>query len=161
MVGTTRSPQKRSRAAGLSKQRTRVLAPVPRGSQLTTSKRPWPVRSSRSALLRTSSTPELPGPPGLKNIEPIRWSGLLARWRITESVIVGPPGRDQSSGTCTRAHCSPSPHAFQAMRSLTASAVGPGPAGAPAAGPASRPSTPIPPRSASARAVRRPSLATR
>src|SRR3954451_20131465 len=65
---------------------------------------------------RMKSTPELPGPPGLKNSDPIRFPGPLAICRMTARWILRPSGRDQSRGTRTRAHCRPSPHGFQAIR---------------------------------------------
>ncbi len=51
----------------------------------------------------------IPVRPGWMNSVPIRWPSLLARWRITASLIVRPYGRSQSSGTRIRAHCRPSP----------------------------------------------------
>ena len=92
--GSTTPAQKLASLRLLRKQCTRVLALVPRGSQLTTSKRPPPHGVER---LPDRPAPERrrcrPGPPGLMNIVPIRCSGLLARWRITARLIVRPFGR--------------------------------------------------------------------
>ena len=114
--------QKRSSLPGLRKQRTRVLALVPRGSQLTMSKRPPPIASTPSGSPFSSPRPVSPGPPGLMNAVPIRSSGLLARWRITARLIVRPLGRSQSSGTRIRAHCNSSlggSHAAQGIGAPT------------------------------------------
>jgi hypothetical protein len=77
-------------------------------------------------------TPETPGPPGLKNSDPIRRPRRLARRRMTFS------GRDQSNGTGTCARCSRAPGAapgqpVQAIRIVTAD-LGDGPGEAMAAG---------------------------
>ena len=53
------------------------LAPMPRGSQLTTSKRAN-ASSAPGGAVRRNSNPDTPGPPGLTNIEPIR-RGLVLR----------------------------------------------------------------------------------
>ena len=95
-----------------------VLSPVPRGSQLTTSKRPSPRRFSRGPMRLTVATPATPGPPKFTNSEPIRCAGLLAGRRITDSEIVRPSGCDQFSGTATRAHCSPPPAPCRASTRL-------------------------------------------
>ena len=76
MVGIDSPAQKRASLRWLRKQRTRVLALVPRGSQLTTSKRPPPNASSPSGSPCTRPTPVSPGPPGLMNSVPIRSLGL-------------------------------------------------------------------------------------
>ena len=70
--GSTAPAQKRASLRWLRKQRTRVLALVPRGSQLTTSKRPPPhgVEPGRVALHQADAA--VAGPPGLMNIVPIR-----------------------------------------------------------------------------------------
>jgi len=65
-AGNGTGPKNRDSAAVLAKQRAAVLALVPRGSQLTTSKRPPPSASSTSPWARRVLTPETPGPPGLK-----------------------------------------------------------------------------------------------
>src|SRR5918994_761081 len=104
----------------------RVLSPTPRGSQLTTSKRPRPKRLSLGPRRLTVATPATPGPPKFTNNDPIRCAGRLAGRRITDSEIVRPPGCDQSSGTATRAHCSPpgAPlHAFHAIGAAAAVAA--------------------------------------
>jgi hypothetical protein len=59
--------------------------------------------SMSSPPVRTSPTPLSPGPPGLARMVPIRWSGLLARCRITARVSWSPSGSDQSTGTGTSA----------------------------------------------------------
>ena len=92
MAGIEAPAQKRDSLRWLRKQRTRVLALVPRGSQLTTSKRPPPKASTPSGSPLTRPTPVSPGPPGLMNSVPIRCSGLLARWRISARLIVRPFG---------------------------------------------------------------------
>src|SRR3954454_18104349 len=68
-------------------------------------------------------TVALPGPPGLKNSEPIRSRGRLARCRATARWVWRPSGRVQSSGTRTRAHCVRSPQGFQAIRPREAEPV--------------------------------------
>jgi hypothetical protein len=85
-------------------------------SQLTMSKRPSPKASSPAPASVTASTPDWPGPPGLKNSEPIRCSGRLARWRITARLSLRPFGRAQSNGTRTSAQSSCSPQAVQTIR---------------------------------------------
>src|SRR3954463_11214085 len=74
------------------------------------SNRPEACSSSAWPRLGTVSTPESPGPPGLTNSEPIRCSGWLARWRITDKVICPEAGLAQSNGTGTVAHSSRGPH---------------------------------------------------
>ena len=121
-VGIEAPAQKLVSLRLLLKQRTRVLAQVPRGSQLTTSKRPSPNASIPSGSPCTRPTPVSPGPPGLTNRVPIRCPGLLARWRISANLIVRPFGRSQSSGTGIVAHCRSSPwglHSPQAIGSPT------------------------------------------
>src|SRR3954449_6202850 len=49
-----------------------MLCPVPRGSQLATSKRPPPKRSYLGPLPITVATPGTPGPPKLTNSDPLR-----------------------------------------------------------------------------------------
>ena len=66
-------------AAVLVTQSTGELPCVPRGSQPTMSKRPPPHASKSAPPVWTSSTPLSPGPPGLTNIDPIRFPGRLAR----------------------------------------------------------------------------------
>src|SRR5262245_34235351 len=122
VVGIASPAQKRDSLRWLRKHFTRVLALVPRGSQLTTSKRPPPHLSRSSPRPCSTPTPESPGPPGLKNIVPIRSSGSLARWRISASLIVRPLGRSQSSGTRIRAHFRSGPggsHSPQAIGAPT------------------------------------------
>ena len=70
--GSRRRPRSAPRSAGCGSTRTRVLALVPRGSQLTTSKRPPPTASNPSGSPCTRPTPVSPGPPGLMNSVPIR-----------------------------------------------------------------------------------------
>jgi hypothetical protein len=82
-------------------------------SQPTMSKRPCVIASRASPRLVISATPESPGPLGARNSDPIRCSGWLARWRITDSVMVGQPGWAQSSGTGTLAHSNWGPQAVQ------------------------------------------------
>src|SRR5918997_6000634 len=94
-----------SRSASLRKQFTGELAPVPLGSQPTTSKRP-PLHSSMSAPPSpTTVTPLWPGPPGLRNADPMRSCGRLARWRRTARSMCSPFGRSQSNGTESFPHC--------------------------------------------------------
>ena len=122
VVGIEAPAQKRDSLRWLRKQRTRVLRLVPRGSQLTTSKRPPPKASTPSGSPLTRPTPVSPGPPGLMKNVPIRSSGLLARWRISARRIVRPFGRSQSSGTRIFAHCRSSPagsHSPQAIGAPT------------------------------------------
>ena len=121
VIGTPSRPAKnRSWLRWSRKQRTRVLALVPRGSQLTTSKRPPPNASNPSGSPANTPTPVSPGPPGFMNIVPIRCSGLLARWRISARRIVRPFGRSQSSGTRIRAHCRSSPGGSQTPQAIGA-----------------------------------------
>src|SRR3954453_19865363 len=94
-----------SRSASLRKQVTGELAPVPRGSQPTTSKRP-PLHWSKSAPPSTTTvTPLWTGPPGLLNADPMRSCGRLARWRMTARSMCSPFGRSQSNGTESFPHC--------------------------------------------------------
>src|SRR3954469_7493567 len=94
-----------SRSASLRKQVTGELALVPRGSQPTTSKRP-PLHWSKSAHdSPTTVTPLAPGPPGLRNADPMRSCGRLARWRRTARSMCSPLGRSQSNGTDSFPHC--------------------------------------------------------
>ena len=70
-----------------------MLAPIPRGSNPTRSKRrATSVFFIRIASWEAISTPEAPGPPGLTNSDPMRWPGSLARSRETASCAVGPCG---------------------------------------------------------------------
>jgi hypothetical protein len=82
-------------------------------SQPTMSNRPSVIASRASPRVVISATPESPGPLGARNSDPIRCSGWLARWRITDSAIVRPPGWRQSNGTGTLAHSNCGPHAVQ------------------------------------------------
>src|SRR3954452_8685239 len=94
-----------SRSASLRKQFTGELALVPRGSQPTTSKRPPPHRSKSAPPSPTTVTPLAPGPPGLRNADPMRSCGRLARWRRTARSMCSPFGRSQSNGTDSFPHC--------------------------------------------------------
>src|SRR3954453_22083255 len=94
-----------SRSASLRKQFTGELALVPRGSQPTTSKRPPLHRSKSAPPSPTTVTPLAPGPPGLRNTDPMRSCGRLARWRMTARSMCSPFGRSQSNGTDSFPHC--------------------------------------------------------
>ena len=84
----------RGSAAGKSAgpQSSRPLAPTPRGSQPTKSKRWVAIASAGGGAVRTKSTPEPPGPPGLAKSEPIRRAGSAAGLRISARSIVRPCG---------------------------------------------------------------------
>jgi hypothetical protein len=71
--------------------------------------------------LASATTPESPGPPGLKNSAPIRVAVSGARWRITASEIIGPRGWSQSRGTATVAHSKPDSHCDHATAARTGS----------------------------------------
>src|SRR5829696_1260448 len=147
----------------LVKQRTWVLALVPRGSQLTTSKRPPPHLSISAPRPCTRPTPVSPGPPGLMNSVPIRSSGTLARWRITARLMVRPSGRPQSSGTRIRAHSSPAPggsHGPQAIGAPTALAALADPGPAATASPAESATKPTAARTAARTTILRGAPAT-
>ena len=73
--------------SGGSKQSTFVLAPTPRGSKLTKSKRDRTSAGNPVAVLRRSSIPEAPGPPGFVINEPMREPGFSAGWRINAMSI--------------------------------------------------------------------------
>ena len=81
-------------SSGLSKHCSAVLRMMPRGSKPTRSK-----RARTSSVYRngpaptTKSTPEPPGPPGLRNSEPIRRRGSVAGSRVSAIEIVAPLGR--------------------------------------------------------------------
>ena len=126
VTGIAYAPQNLSCARSLAKHEMWVLSPMPRGSQLTTSKRPRPKRLSLGPMRLTVATPGTPGPPKFTNNDPIRCAGRLAGRRITDSEIVRPSGCDQFSGTATRAHCSPrgpSPQGFHAIGAAAAVAA--------------------------------------
>ena len=133
VVGIDQLPKKLARRFSLRKHRTWVLSPAPRMSHPTTSNRPWPAASRFTPSSRTCWT-EPAGPPGFTNIEPIRSSGRLARWRITASLILRPRGWSQSSGTRTFAHSSCSPQPVQAIPLFAGPTSGVVPGGAAAAG---------------------------
>src|SRR6478735_9952440 len=107
--------QKVAASVSLAKHLTGELACVPRGSQAIRSNRPSPHLSMSSPPPRIRPTPVSPGPPGSRNIVPIRWSGLLANCLITARLICSPPWSDQSNGTGTLAHSSRSPQDVQAI----------------------------------------------
>jgi hypothetical protein len=77
-----------------SKQRSGVLRLMPRGSNPTRSKRALTSAEKRAGpASRTRSTPEPPGPPGLRNIEPILAPGPDAGSLMSDSEISAPRGR--------------------------------------------------------------------
>jgi hypothetical protein len=76
-----------------SKHRSGVLRMTPRGSNPTRSKRARTSSENRtSAAARTKSTPEPPGPPGLRNSEPILRAGSVAGCLMSASEIRSPSG---------------------------------------------------------------------
>ena len=73
----------------LSTHVTGALAATPRGSHPTTSKRR--LRLARDEMSsRRNCTPDSPGPPGLSNIDPMRFEAV-AGLRIKARAIVRPP----------------------------------------------------------------------
>ena len=77
----------------LSKQRNGALAAMPRGSKPTRSKSARTLSENRNLPpKRTISTPEPPGPPGLRNNDPILCLGLLALSLMSASLMLGSGG---------------------------------------------------------------------
>jgi len=78
----------------VSKHCSGVLRATPRGSKLTRSKRARTSSEYRNGPTAwRKSTPEPPGPPGLKKIDPTRRAGSLAGSRVRARVILAPRGR--------------------------------------------------------------------
>ncbi len=73
-------------------QLTGLLRCTPRGSKETMSKRSSSPGVSTDSSLGRSSIPEVPGPPGLMTIDPIRSDGSSAGCRATAICRVGPSG---------------------------------------------------------------------
>ena len=82
-----------------------VLLTMPRGSKPTRSKLARRFGEYRNGAPKTAnSTPEPPGPPGLRNTDPTRWSGSVAGNLTREMPTVPPRGSSWSRGTPTTAH---------------------------------------------------------
>ena len=79
-------------SSALSKQRTAVLSPTPRGSQLTMSNRSRTSRGKNRYHGGNTSEARVPGPPGLKNSVPMRRPGSVAGRLINASSMVRRPG---------------------------------------------------------------------
>ena len=109
---TGRAPPARSR---LSMQRMAVLEFTPRGSKPMMSKRLRRLAGNRSpaAALRTNSTPDAPGPPGLTNSEPIREARSVAGSWTIDTLGSRRPGRRSRSARGTLAHRKPPPQSPQ------------------------------------------------
>ena len=92
--GSRRSvPRWESCSAAVRQWIAGVLAPIPRGSNPTRSKRrATSVPSIRIASCEEISTPDAPGPPGLTSSEPMRCVGSVALSREIASWAVGPCG---------------------------------------------------------------------
>ena len=83
----------RASAAAFAKHWTAVLAPTPRGSNPTMSKRARTLAEKiRAASCGRSLVPEPPGPPGSQNNVPIRLAGSVARCLANARLILSPRG---------------------------------------------------------------------
>ena len=110
----------------VSKHCRGVLRATPRGSKLTRSNRARTCGeySSRPIACR-KSTPEPPGPPGLKKIEPMRAPGPDAGKAGQGEADLGPRGLSWSSGTLTVAHTNPCPSSPQLAQATSGTAAPP------------------------------------